>query len=125
MKRCACFFQKKVYNLGLPRSFGLWYFHFMERNLLREIFFDHNQHWEAFKRKHGDRIRPIVIKEVEKFRDSGDFKNGFKLFVCEGCNDVRKSPIAVKVVFVLLVLLEQTAYRRCPPGESPPCDFYD
>ncbi|THE13746.1 IS91 family transposase, partial [Bacillus timonensis] len=35
---------------------------------MRRIFFDKHQHWEAFKRKHGAKIRPIVIKEVEKFR---------------------------------------------------------
>ena len=36
----------------------------MEKNILKEIFFDNHQHWESFK----NRIRPVVIKEVEKFR---------------------------------------------------------
>jgi hypothetical protein len=81
---------RKYKILGLPQSFGLWYFYFMEKNILKQIFFDTHQHWEAFKNKHGAKIRPIVIKEVEKFRDCGDSRKGFKLFVCEGCNDVRK-----------------------------------
>jgi hypothetical protein len=65
----------------------LWYFSFMETNILKRIFFDHHQHWEAFNQKHGAIIRPIVIKEVEKFRDCGNLKKGFKLLVCEGCHD--------------------------------------
>lgn len=60
----------------------------MEKNILKRIFFDNNNNWETFKQKYGERIRSIVIKEVEKFRDCGDMKNGFKLYVCEGCNDV-------------------------------------
>lgn len=62
----------------------------MEKNILKQICFDHHQHWESFKSKYRDKIRPVVIKEVEKFRDCGDMKNGFKLYVCEGCNDVHK-----------------------------------
>ncbi|MBB4075532.1 hypothetical protein GGR02_003369 [Anoxybacillus voinovskiensis] len=80
----------------------------MEKNILREIFFDKHQHWEAFKKKHGAKIRPIVIKEVEKFRDCGDIKKGFKLFVCEGCHDVRKVPYRCKGRFC----------TTCSVGES-------
>lgn len=68
----------------------------MGKNILKQIFFDKNQHWESFKKKHGDKIRPVVIKEVERFRDCGNPKNGFKLFVCEGCHDVRKVPYRCK-----------------------------
>ncbi|MGM8366392.1 IS91 family transposase [Virgibacillus sp. W0181] len=68
----------------------------MKKNILKQIFFDENQHWESFKKKHRDRIRPVVIKEVERFRDCGNPKNGFKLFVCEGCNDPRKVPYRCK-----------------------------
>lgn len=39
--------------------------------------------------KHGKRIRPVVCKEVEKFHHCGDPKQGFKLFVCEGCGDTK------------------------------------
>ncbi|MGG1307774.1 transposase, partial [Brevibacillus agri] len=68
----------------------------METNILREIFFDENQHWDRFEKKHGRKIRPIVRKEVEKFRNCGNPKNGFKLFVCEGCHDVRRVPYRCK-----------------------------
>ncbi|TFJ94437.1 IS91 family transposase [Lentibacillus salicampi] len=68
----------------------------MEKNILKRILFDENQHWESFKEKHGDRIRPVVLKEVERFRDCGNPKNGFKLFVCEGCHNVRRVPYRCK-----------------------------
>ncbi|WP_460000820.1 transposase zinc-binding domain-containing protein [Paradesulfitobacterium aromaticivorans] len=40
-------------------------------------------------RKYADRIREVVIKEVEKFRRCGDPKHGFKLLVCEACHDIK------------------------------------
>lgn len=80
----------------------------METNILKNIFFDQHQHWEKFKNKYGKKIRPVVIKEVEKFRDCGDFKKGFKLFVCEGCHDVRKVPHRCKGRFC----------TTCSVGES-------
>ncbi|MCM2535339.1 transposase zinc-binding domain-containing protein [Neobacillus pocheonensis] len=61
----------------------------METNILKRIFFDENQHWEKFNNKYGRKIRPIVIKEEEKFRDCGNMRKGFKLFVCEGCHHVK------------------------------------
>lgn len=80
----------------------------MEKNILRRILFDEHQHWEKMKEKYGDRIRPIVIKEVEKFRDCGNPENGFKLYVCEGCHDVRQVPFRCKGRFC----------TTCSVGES-------
>ncbi len=80
----------------------------METNILKRIFFDQHQHWDKFKSKHGSKIRPVVIKEVEKFRDCGDLRKGFKLYVCEGCNDVRKVPFRCKGRFC----------TTCSVGES-------
>ncbi len=80
----------------------------METNILRQIFFDKHQHWEAFKKKHGAKIRPSVIKEVEKFRDCGDIRKGFKLFVCEGCHSVKNVPYRCKGRFC----------TTCSVGES-------
>ncbi|WP_343206456.1 transposase zinc-binding domain-containing protein [Bacillus sp. B15-48] len=57
--------------------------------LWRLTFYD--KHWEAFKRKHGAKIRSIVIKG-----DCGDIKKGCKLFICAGCHDVRKVPYRCK-----------------------------
>jgi hypothetical protein len=68
----------------------------METNILRRIFFDEQQHWEVFKSKHGKKIRSIVVKEVEKFRDCGNLKKGFKLLVCEGCHDLKMVPYRCK-----------------------------
>lgn len=67
----------------------VWYDGVMETNILKRIFFDEHRHWEKFVEKYGARIRPIVIKEVEKFRNCCNPKNGFKLLVCEGCHDIR------------------------------------
>jgi hypothetical protein len=44
----------------------------METIILKEILFDDRQHWDTSKQTYEERIRPIVIKEVEKFRDCGD-----------------------------------------------------
>jgi hypothetical protein len=65
---------------------------------LKRLFFDEHQHWETFKRKQGRKIRLIVVKEVEKFKDYR--KLGFKLFVCEGCHGVEKFHFDVKLAFV-------------------------
>lgn len=46
--------------------------------------------------KNRDRIRPCVLKEVEKFRKCGDARNGFKLMVCEGCHDLKMVPYRCK-----------------------------
>lgn len=94
--------------MSQPQSLILWYFLCMETNILKRIFFDQHQHWEKFKTKYGRKIRPIVIKEVEKFRDCGDIRKGFKLFVCEGCHDVRKVPYRCKGRFC----------TTCSVGES-------
>lgn len=59
------------------------------RNILWQILFDSRDNWHKFVDKYGKRIRPVVLKEVEKFHNCGDPKQGFKLFVCEGCNDVK------------------------------------
>lgn len=80
----------------------------MGENILKQIFFDKNQHWESFKKKYGERIRSIVIKEAEKFRDCGDIKKGFKLFVCEGCHDMKHVPFRRKGRFC----------TTCSVGES-------
>ncbi|MED0676028.1 transposase [Aneurinibacillus thermoaerophilus] len=68
----------------------------METNILKRIFFDERQHWKRFVEKYGNRIRPNVIKEIEKFRTCGTSENGFKLFVCEGCHHVRKMTFRCK-----------------------------
>ncbi|WP_341300673.1 transposase zinc-binding domain-containing protein [Lysinibacillus sp. FSL H8-0500] len=68
----------------------------MGQNILKRIFFDKHQNWDRFKAKFGTRVRPIVIKEVKKFRGCSNPENGFKLFVCEGCHDMRRVPYRCK-----------------------------
>jgi len=64
--------------------------------VLQKIFFDHHKHWDRFVENHREQLRPVVIKEVEKFRNCGNPKNGFELFVCEGCHDVKRVPYRCK-----------------------------
>ena len=68
----------------------------MEANVLKKIFFDNHKHWDNFVQKYSDRVRANVIKEVEKFRQCGDPKHGFKLLVCEACHDIKIVPYRCK-----------------------------
>lgn len=61
----------------------------MKQDILHRIFFDEHKHWEAFVTKHGTKIRPVVLKEVMKFRDCGNPKKGFKLMACKGSHDLK------------------------------------
>lgn len=71
----------------------------MNQNILHTIFFDKNNHWDQFSKRFKLKIRPVVFKEVEKFRYCGDISKGFRLFVCEGCHAVKKVPIRCKGKF--------------------------
>jgi hypothetical protein len=65
----------------------------METNILKQILF-RDGHWDAFVKQYKSKIRPVVFKEVEKYRGCGDPKNGFKLWVCEG-RYIRRPAIAL------------------------------
>lgn len=65
----------------------------METNILKQIFMEH---WQPFVKKYDKRIRPSVLKEVEKFLNCGDPKKGFKLLVCEGCHKTKRIPFRCK-----------------------------
>lgn len=71
----------------------------MDKNILHAIFFDSFNHWDTLVEKHGERIRPVVLDEVNKFRHCGEIVRGFQLFVCEGCHDVKKVPFRCKGKF--------------------------
>lgn len=51
---------------------------------------------DSFIEKHGKKIRPVILLEVERFRKYGDPRNGFKLLVCEGCHDLKRVPYRCK-----------------------------
>ena len=82
--------------MRVPLYLRVWYDGVMENNILRQIFFDDKKHWDRFVEKYGTRIRSIVVKEVEKFRNCGNPQNGFKILVCEGCHDIRIVPYRCK-----------------------------
>lgn len=83
-----------------------------KKETLKSIFF-HKQsggksNWEKFLLAYGSQLRPEVIKEVEKWRKCGRIENGFKLFVCEGCNEIKVLPYTCKGRFC----------TTCSVGES-------
>lgn len=80
----------------------------MKPNILHAIFFDEYQNWEKFNQRYTRRIRSVVKREVKKFRDCGDLKKGYRLFVCEGCHDVKKVAFRCKGKFC----------PTCATGES-------
>ena len=65
-------------------------------NILRDIFFDKHKHWDKFVSKYEKRIRPIVLKEVEKFRICGQKEAGFTLFACPVCGEMKMVPHTCK-----------------------------
>lgn len=52
-------------------------------NQLKVIFLNNNN-WKRFKKKHKKKIRPIIIKEIEKFLYCGDPMD-LPRFRCEQC----------------------------------------
>jgi hypothetical protein len=77
----------------------------METNILKRIFFDQHQHWEKFKSKYGRKIRPIVIKEVEKFRDCGNLKKNSNYLYVKPAMMFGKFPIVVKDFLIEINIL--------------------
>ena len=71
----------------------------MQNNIVWRILFDQRKNWERFVSKYAKRIRPIVCKEVDKFRHCGDPKQGFKVFVCEACHEIKIVPYRCKSRF--------------------------
>ncbi len=54
------------------------------------MFFDEHNHWDSILQKYDQRIREVVQLEVNKFRYCAEMVRGFRLFVYEGSNDVKK-----------------------------------
>lgn len=77
----------------------------MYTNILKRIFFDEHQHREKFKKKYGRKVRPIVIKEIEKFRDCGDIKKDLNSLFAKAAIMFEKFLIVVKGVFAPPALL--------------------
>lgn len=65
-------------------------------NILRDIFFDRNKHWDKFISKNENIIRPIVLKEIDKFRRCGQKEAGFTLFACPVCGEMKIVPHTCK-----------------------------
>lgn len=77
----------------------------MERdNILKDIFFARNMHWDKFIGKYEKRIRSIVLKEVDKFRHCGQKEAGFTLFACPVCGEMKIVPHTCKGRFCTSVL---------------------
>ena len=68
----------------------------VQMNILKAIFSDH---WSRFLKENKDKMRPVIIEEVEKFLHCGELSNGFLTFKCEACPKVKKIPIRCKGKF--------------------------
>lgn len=80
----------------------------MKENILKAIFFDKHKNWEKFLNKNRRKIRDVVKAEVNKFKRCGDLRYGYRLFVCEGCHNVKIVPLQCKGKFC----------PTCATGES-------
>lgn len=70
----------------------------IEMNKLKAIFLDNNN-WENFLKNNKGKIRQVIIKEVDKFLHCGDLSNGFRVYKCEACPNVKHVPIRCKGKF--------------------------
>ena len=68
----------------------------VQMNILKAIFSDH---WSIFLKENEDKMRPVIIEEVEKFLHCGELSNGFLTFKCKACPKVKKIPIRCKGKF--------------------------
>lgn len=59
----------------------------MARGDIKKIFADH---WDEFLNRFGDRIRPVIKKEVKKIIGCGSFENGYAEYQCERCGEKKK-----------------------------------
>lgn len=59
------------------------------------------EHWEPFKKKHGDRLRPSIVEEVEKVLACRDpLRQGYHVYRCpNGCSVERIVPHSCKSRF--------------------------
>ena len=70
----------------------------IEMNKLKAIFLDNNN-WENFLEINKGKVRSVIRKEVEKFLHCGDVSNGFRVYKCEACPNVKHVPIRCKGKF--------------------------
>lgn len=68
----------------------------VKEKILKKILFDENNHWEKFNEKYGKRIRPVVKREIAKFRKCGEKEAGFTLFACPMCGEMKIVPHTCK-----------------------------
>lgn len=59
----------------------------MARGDIKRIFSDH---WDEFLNRFGNRVREVVIKEVNKILGCGSFANGYAEYECEKCGEKKK-----------------------------------
>ena len=57
------------------------------KHVIKQIFTDH---WPNFEKKYGERIRPVVKKEVEKLLRCGDIEYGHTEYTCPTCGEIKQ-----------------------------------
>jgi ribosomal protein L37AE/L43A len=69
----------------------------MARGDIKKIFADH---FDEFMNRFGNRVRPVVIKEVKKILGCGSFANGYAEYKCEKCGEKRRYLSGAEAGFV-------------------------
>jgi hypothetical protein len=68
----------------------------MARGDIKRIFSDH---FKEFVQRYGDRVRPVVKKEIKKIIGCGNFENGYAEYQCEKCGEKKKVPFRCRSRF--------------------------
>jgi len=55
-----------------------------------------DNNWQGFKAVYGKKLRPVVIREVEKMLLCRDPKGGFATYLCSSCGETKTIPLSCK-----------------------------
>lgn len=87
----SCVFMSKI-----MRAVFLGVRYLGKENILKKILFDENGHWDKFNEKYGKRIRPVVKREIAKFKKCGEKESGITLYACPICGEMKMVPHSCK-----------------------------
>lgn len=69
---------------------------FSDRSITFEYILRKDSNWEQFKSLYGNKLRPVIIKEVEKMLNCCNPKGGFATFICLHCGETKIIPFSCK-----------------------------
>ena len=69
---------------------------FSDRSITLEYILRKDNNWEQFKSLYGNKLRSVIIKEVEKMLNCCKPKSGFATFICLNCGKTKIVPFTCK-----------------------------